>query len=74
MGAHLLLPFPCKRCGEPFTVRRYYYESGRRMYCGRACYTASRPRGFKKSNKSNYERKRESIARHPERHRCKDPF
>ena len=74
MGAHILLLFPCKACGGQFPSRRFDYETGRKMYCGPACYTRTRPRGFKRSRKTDYERKKESIARHPEKHRCRTLF
>lgn len=61
-------------CGESFTDRAYYITSGRRMYCSRSCYIATRPRGHKRSFKTDYDRKRESVARYPDKHRCRHKF
>jgi hypothetical protein len=74
MSAHKLSRFPCKHCGKLFSVRPYDYENNRRMYCGRPCYTATRPRGHGWSTKTDYERKKEYIARHPEKNACRVAF
>jgi hypothetical protein len=77
MGEHTTtLTVPCKNpaCGKAFTARAYYISSGRRMYCSRACYNATRPRGFGTSTKTDYQRKKESIARHRDKHNCRHRF
>lgn len=65
MGAHLLHSFPCKNCGTEFLTRPYNYNRGFRIYCGKACYNATRPKGFGKSTTTDYERKIASQQRNP---------
>lgn len=77
MGEHkTVLTANCKNldCGKPFSARAYYITSGRRIYCSRGCYNATRPSGFRRTDKTDYDRKRESVARYPEKHRCRHKF
>jgi hypothetical protein len=64
-GKHLKQLFPCKHCGKPFLVRPYEYNKDRIKYCGKPCYNATRPRGFGKSTRTDYDRKLASERRNP---------
>ena len=65
----------CKACGREFWTRAYYVTSGKRKFCGLKCSTSGEKNGnYKASTKTWYDRKKESIARHPEKHRCHQRF
>jgi hypothetical protein len=65
MGAHLLHDLPCKNCGTPFKARLYDYNRGFKIFCGKECYNATRPKGFGKATATQYERKIASQKRNP---------
>ena len=69
------LSMKCKACGVIFHAIAYEVRSGKRKFCSLKCVSGGKFNGnYKGANKTNYQRKRESIARHPKKHVCRRRF